>query len=98
MPFGSWAFETVGRLRPLPLGTSKFVLAITVKDACQGETSFQWQKTNQDAPLRAVNRNREFGVVLATFHRVGPLAGLTLGLIATVGWIGLLGFVAIKLF
>jgi len=34
-------------------GTSKFVLAITVKDACHGETSFQWQKTNQDAPLRA---------------------------------------------
>ena len=36
--------------------------------------------------------------MLATLHRVGPLAGLTLGLIATVGWIGLLGFVAIKLF
>jgi hypothetical protein len=50
LPFGSWAVETSGGLRPLPLRTSKFVLAITVKDACHGETSFQWQKTNQDAP------------------------------------------------
>jgi hypothetical protein len=36
--------------------------------------------------------------MLATFHRVGPLAGLTLGLVAMVGWIGLLGYVAIKYF
>ena len=34
----------------------------------------------------------------AVIHRVGPLATLALGLIVTVGWIGLLGFVAIKLF
>jgi len=87
-----------GGLRPLPLGTSKFVLAITVKDACHCETSFQWQKTNQNAPLRVRNKNREFGVMLATFHRVWPLAGLTVALVATVGWIGLIGYVAIKLF
>ncbi len=49
-------------------------------------------------PLRAWNRNREFGVVRATFNRFGPLAGLTLGLVAMVGSIGVLGFVAIKLF
>jgi hypothetical protein len=36
--------------------------------------------------------------MLATFHRIGPLAGLTVALVATVGWIGLLGYVAIKLF
>ena len=28
--------------------------------------------------------------MLATLHRVGPLAGLTVALVATVGWIGLL--------
>ena len=39
-----------GTTSPLPLRTRKFVLAITVKDACQGETSFQWHKTNQNAP------------------------------------------------
>ena len=37
-------------------------------------------------------------VVLATFCRVWPLTGLTLALVATVGWIALLGYVAIKLF
>jgi len=36
--------------------------------------------------------------MLATLHRVGPLAGLTLALAAMVGWMALLGFVAIKLF
>jgi hypothetical protein len=44
------------------------------------------------------NKNRELGVVLATLNRFGPLAGLTLALVAMVGWIGLLGYVAIKLF
>ncbi len=97
MPFDSWAFETSGGLRPLPLRTSKIVLAITVKDACHGETSFRWQKSNQDAPLRAWNRNRELAFMLATFHRLRPLAGLTVALVATVGWIGLLGYLAIKL-
>ena len=38
------------------------------------------------------------GVVLAEFHRVWPLAGLTLAMLAAVGWIGLLGYVVIKLF
>ena len=36
--------------------------------------------------------------MLATIHRFWPLAGLTLALVATVGWIALLGYVAIKLF
>ena len=35
--------------------------------------------------------------MLAVFHRVWPLAGLTLALVATVSWIALLGYVAIKL-
>ena len=34
----------------------------------------------------------------AAFNHVGPLAGLTVALVATIGWIGLLGYVAIKLF
>jgi len=34
----------------------------------------------------------------ATFHRIGPLAELTVTLVAMVGWVGLLGYVAIKLF
>jgi hypothetical protein len=36
--------------------------------------------------------------VLAAFNRISALAGLTLALVATVGWIALLGYVAIKLF
>ncbi len=36
--------------------------------------------------------------MLATLHRVGPLTGLTVALVATVGWMALLGYVAIKLF
>ena len=43
-----------------------------------------------------MNKKQELGVVLAVFHRVWPLAGLTLALVATIGWIGLLGFAAIK--
>jgi hypothetical protein len=46
---------------------------------------------------RGVNKNRELGVVLAMVHRVWPLASLALALFATVGWMGLLGYVAIKL-
>jgi hypothetical protein len=34
----------------------------------------------------------------AMYHRVRPLAGLTLALVAIVGWMGLLGYVAIKVF
>jgi hypothetical protein len=36
--------------------------------------------------------------MLATFHRVGPLAGLTVALVAMVGWMALLGYVAIEIF
>jgi hypothetical protein len=96
LPFGSWAVEASGGLRPLPLQTSKIVLAITVKDALRGFLPVA--KDQSKRPLRARNKNREFGVMRAVIHRVGPLAGLTVALIATVGWIGLLGYVAIKLF
>jgi hypothetical protein len=34
----------------------------------------------------------------AIFHSAAPLAGLTLALVVTVGWIGLLGYVVIKVF
>jgi hypothetical protein len=36
--------------------------------------------------------------VLAVFHRVWPMAGLTLAMLAAVGWMSLLGYVVIKLF
>jgi hypothetical protein len=35
--------------------------------------------------------------MVTLFNRVGPLAGLTLGLIATMAWIGLVGYGLIKL-
>ena len=44
----------------------------------------------------ASNRDNYLGP-FAEFDRVWPLAGLTLALVATVSWIGLLGYVAIKL-
>jgi hypothetical protein len=54
-----------------------------------------------EKPIKASLRGREqkqgLGVVLAVFHRVWPLVGLTLALVSTVGWIALLGYVAIKL-
>jgi len=55
-------------------------------------------KGQSKRPKRGVKQNRELGVVRAVIHRVGPLAGLTLAMVATVGWIGLLGYAAIKLF
>ena len=77
--------------------TSQTVLAITVGIVCLGETSIHRRKANQST-LTGREKNREFGVMLATLHRVGPLAGLTFALVATVGWMALLGYVAIKLF
>ncbi len=35
--------------------------------------------------------------MLAIFRRVWPVAGLAVALITTVAWIGLLGYVAIRL-
>jgi len=35
--------------------------------------------------------------MVTLFNRVRPLAGLTFGLIATMAWIGLLGYGLIKL-
>ena len=59
----------------------------------------QLSKDQSSAALpRRETKSRELAVMLATFHRIGPLAGLTVALVATVGWIGLLGYVAIKLF
>jgi hypothetical protein len=36
--------------------------------------------------------------MFAAIHRAFPLAALTVGLVATVGWIGLICYVLIKLF
>jgi hypothetical protein len=43
------------------------------------------QKTARQTPIAAV------------VGRIGPVAGLAIGLIATVAWIGLLGYGLIKL-
>jgi hypothetical protein len=37
-------------------------------------------------------------VIFTLLHRVGPVAGLTVALFATVAWIGLVGYTLIKLF
>ena len=36
--------------------------------------------------------------MLDTFHRALPLAGLTAGLVATIAWIGIVGYLLIRLF
>jgi hypothetical protein len=36
--------------------------------------------------------------MLAAFHRALPLAGLTVGLVAVIGWLGVMGYLLIKLF
>lgn len=59
-----------------------------------------------DVDENTVSKNAEIknlkkqgsSVVLTLFHRAMPVAGLAIALIATVAWIGLLGYVAIKLF
>jgi hypothetical protein len=71
-------------------------MAITVGMAFLGETSTHEPKS-QSKPLRGREQKQGLGVVLAVFHRVWPLVGLTLALVSTVGWIALLGYVAIKL-
>jgi len=73
-------------------------MANTVGISYFGEIFGKLSKGHSKHPNAAVNQNREFDVMLATFNRVRPLAGLTLALVAMVGWMGLLGYVAIKLF
>ena len=69
------------------------------REGCSPPRDFVSVATGQSRrPLKSVRQHREPGVVRGAIHRVGPLAGLTLGLVAMVGWIGLLGYVAIKLF
>jgi len=80
-----------GRLR---LRTSHIVMANTVGISHFAE-NLGWLSKDQS---RRETKNRELAVMLATFHRIGPLAGLTIALVATFGWIGLLGYLAIKLF
>jgi hypothetical protein len=71
-------------------------MAITVGLLGLGETPHASPK-GQSKHLQEGVKKRDKGVMLAAFHRVWPLAGLTLALVATVSWIGLLGYVAIKL-
>jgi hypothetical protein len=46
---------------------------------------------------RARNRKQGYGVMLKLFHRVWPPAALAVGLIATMAWIGVLGYELFKL-
>jgi hypothetical protein len=71
-------------------------MAITAGIAFFGETSTEKPKGQSKYPPKG-REKQGLGVVLAEFHRVWPLAGLTVALVATVGWMGLLGYVAIKL-
>jgi hypothetical protein len=36
--------------------------------------------------------------MFASIHRAFPLVGLTVGLVVTAGWIGLIGYALIRLF
>jgi hypothetical protein len=97
LPFGSWAVEASGgcvrcRSRPAKLcWLSLRRMRASARLPSSGERPIK-------APPKGVKQNREFGVMLAIFHRVGPLAGLTVALVAMVGWMALLGYVAIEIF
>ncbi len=55
-------------------------------------------KVSARCGLGCENNKQGSGVVLTLFHRAMPVAGLAVALIATVAWMGLLGYMAIKLF
>jgi hypothetical protein len=44
-----------------------------------------------------LSQNWSLGVMFAVLNRAWPLAGLTVGLVATIGWIGLVAYVFIEL-
>ncbi len=46
----------------------------------------------------SIGEKQAAGVMLKLFHRVAPVAGLAVALIATVAWIGILGYFLIKVF
>ena len=88
-------------LKPMGMPLSvpaKNVMAISGDCFRQGAFPSIAEKANQSTPLTGREQNRDLGVVFAEFDRVWPVAGLTLALMATVSSIGLLGYVAIKLF
>jgi len=74
------------------------VMANTVGISCLGETSIHLPKGQSKHSNGGVKQRQGIRCLAPAFHRVGPLAGLTVALVATVGWIGLLGYVEIKLF
>ena len=80
---------------------AKFVLAITVGPA---SVSKKYAARAQDLAitkklaLRGPVEKQGLGAVLALFYRAMPVASLAATLVAMVGWMGLLGYVAIKLF
>ena len=78
--------------------TSQIVMPNTVGFSCLGETFSYLVERPIKRPQRDEKPKQGVAVVLATFHRVRPLAGLTLALASAVSWIALLGYVAIKLF
>jgi hypothetical protein len=98
IPSGLWAVETRGITSAPASGQQNCVGHHRGDCLPQGDFHPLAERPIKALPNGAENENRELGVVLAAFNRVRPLAGLTLALVATVGWIALLGYVAIKLF
>ncbi len=84
--------------RRLCFRISQIVMPNTVGFPCLGETFRHLVERSIKRPQRGEKPKQGVAVVLATLHRVRPLAGLTLALAAAVSWTALLGYLAIKLF
>jgi len=83
-------------LRP----SSKLVLRITAGGGRLGETSFNGRARPKRVVLGTAGSAAEsgMGVMFTLLNRVFPLAGLAVALIATVAWMGLLGYCVSMLF
>jgi hypothetical protein len=82
---------------------SKFVLEITVRLAALRNNrpclrTPRCDRKQDRTAAEARNKKRGSGVVVDLFQRAMPLAALAVSLIATVAWVSLLGYVAIKIF
>jgi len=55
------------------------------------------QPSEQALRFARGTRKQGSGVMLNLFRSIWPVAGLAVALVTTVAWIGLLGYVAIKL-
>ena len=65
--------------------------------SCSGRLASIRRRANHQIACKDGHENNS-GVMLTVLHRVWPVASLALALIATAAWMGLLGYVLIKLF